>query len=225
LSATLPAGRLSGFRAVEVEEILGTTGDAVAAVDHEQRVVGWNQAAADLVGYTADEVLGRPCNEVLAWWNRCGDAVCCEDCVSPARAAAGEVLETREVMGRSAKGATLWLNVTTVVPPVAAQETVALLHLMREVSLPPELERLVAERLERPEETVTRCEALDLLEKLTPREREILKLLSDGLGTTEIAQQLVVAPATVRNHIQNLLAKLDVRSRLEAVALVLRHSG
>jgi PAS domain S-box-containing protein len=223
MPSTIPAGRLAGFRAVDLRELLGTTADAVVAVDHQQRISGWNEAAAELLGYTAEDVLGRRCNEVLRWWDRCGDAVCCEDCASPARAEKGELLETREVLGRSGHGRTLWLNVTTIVPPAAAQGTVALLHLMREVSLPPALERLVAERLDGHREAVPRCESVELLDKLTPREREILQLLSDGLGTVDIARQLVVAPATVRNHVQNILSKLEVRSRLEAVALMLRH--
>jgi DNA-binding NarL/FixJ family response regulator len=50
---------------------------------------------------------------------------------------------------------------------------------------------------------------------LTPREVEILHLLSNGLNT---ALHLHVSPATVRNHVQNIMHKLDAHSRLEAVA-------
>jgi DNA-binding NarL/FixJ family response regulator len=53
---------------------------------------------------------------------------------------------------------------------------------------------------------------------LSPREREILELLSEGLGQTEIAQKLVVSPKTVGTHIQHILSKLGVHSRAQAVA-------
>jgi DNA-binding NarL/FixJ family response regulator len=57
---------------------------------------------------------------------------------------------------------------------------------------------------------------------LTPREREVLGLLADGLSQTEIAQKLVISPKTVATHIQRILAKLDVHSRAEAVARAYR---
>src|ERR671937_1840835 len=60
------------------------------------------------------------------------------------------------------------------------------------------------------------------LESLTHREREVLELLADGLTQEAIAVQLVISPKTVATHIQRILTKLEVRSRAQAVALVLR---
>ncbi|MER5726869.1 response regulator transcription factor [Streptomyces sp. NPDC002138] len=62
----------------------------------------------------------------------------------------------------------------------------------------------------------------DLGSALTPRERETLGLLGDGLGTAEISQRLGVALNTARNHVQRVLEKLDARSQLEAVAVARR---
>ena len=62
-----------------------------------------------------------------------------------------------------------------------------------------------------------------LVSQLTPREREILQLLSDGATTKAIALRLHIAPNTVRSHVQGLFSKLQVHSRLEAVALAARH--
>ena len=58
---------------------------------------------------------------------------------------------------------------------------------------------------------------------LTLRENEVLSLLVGGATTEEIARELGVAPNTARTHIQNVLTKLQVRSRLEAAALAVRH--
>lgn len=60
-------------------------------------------------------------------------------------------------------------------------------------------------------------------ELLTPREREILTLLAQGLSGAQIAAELNIAPLTVRTHIRNLLEKLGAHSRLEAVSYALRH--
>jgi DNA-binding NarL/FixJ family response regulator len=53
---------------------------------------------------------------------------------------------------------------------------------------------------------------------LTPRELEILRLLSAGLDQAEIARRLVISPKTVGTHIQHVLSKLGVRNRTKAVA-------
>ena len=58
---------------------------------------------------------------------------------------------------------------------------------------------------------------------LTEREREVLTLLVEGLNNTQIAGRLTVSPSTVKSHVSNILSKLGVSSRTEAVTLALRH--
>ena len=60
-------------------------------------------------------------------------------------------------------------------------------------------------------------------DQLTAREREVLALLSRGARSQTIADALGIAPNTVRTHVQNILSKLQVHSRLEAVAFAVRH--
>jgi DNA-binding NarL/FixJ family response regulator len=57
---------------------------------------------------------------------------------------------------------------------------------------------------------------------LTPREREILELLVDGLTNKEIAQRLIVSPRTIETHVERVLGKLEVGSRSRAIAKALR---
>lgn len=59
--------------------------------------------------------------------------------------------------------------------------------------------------------------------RLTKREKEILSLLADGADNNAIAQALVISPGTARTHVQNVLSKLGVHSRLEAAAFVMRN--
>ena len=64
----------------------------------------------------------------------------------------------------------------------------------------------------------------DKLVNLTPREREVLRLLADGLANEEIGKRLVISAETVRTHIRKAMAKLDADTRTEAVATALRQS-
>ncbi len=63
------------------------------------------------------------------------------------------------------------------------------------------------------------------LPRLTPREREILDFVADGMTNAEIAERLWVSPATVRKHLENVFAKLGVHTRTAAAALVAGECG
>ena len=61
-------------------------------------------------------------------------------------------------------------------------------------------------------------ERLERLRRLSARELEVLRLLTGGAGNDQIAGELFLSTATVRTHVQNILRKLEVHSRLEAIA-------
>jgi DNA-binding NarL/FixJ family response regulator len=61
-----------------------------------------------------------------------------------------------------------------------------------------------------------------LIDPLTPRELEVLRSLTEGLSTREICDRLLISPSTLRTHVQNIMGKLRVHSKLEAVAVALR---
>jgi DNA-binding NarL/FixJ family response regulator len=60
-------------------------------------------------------------------------------------------------------------------------------------------------------------------QQLTPREREVLALLVEGLSGVVIANRLGISRNTVRTHVQSILTKLQVHSRLEAATFAVRH--
>jgi two-component system response regulator NreC len=62
----------------------------------------------------------------------------------------------------------------------------------------------------------------DTYEQLTPRERDVLKLVVEGYTTQKIADQLMVSPKTVEGHKTSLMAKLGVSNRIELVKYALR---
>jgi DNA-binding NarL/FixJ family response regulator len=76
--------------------------------------------------------------------------------------------------------------------------------------------RLIAEFARRPDPTQV---APAVLDALTDRERVVLTLIARGLSNSEIAEQLVVSPATSKTYVSRLLAKLDARDRAQLVAI------
>jgi DNA-binding NarL/FixJ family response regulator len=82
--------------------------------------------------------------------------------------------------------------------------------------LGPLLHRLISRRREQEE-------AQQRLSRLTKRERQVLGLLANGADNESIAQELVISAETARTHIQNILGKLGVHSRLEAAAFVIQN--
>jgi DNA-binding NarL/FixJ family response regulator len=87
---------------------------------------------------------------------------------------------------------------------------------------PAELIARVRRLVEWPRTNGRSANSNDKLKSLTQREQEVLDLLAEGFRQDEIADRLVISPKTVATHIQRILGKLEVRSRAQAVAIVLR---
>jgi DNA-binding NarL/FixJ family response regulator len=69
---------------------------------------------------------------------------------------------------------------------------------------------------------VAQAESTALPDGLTPREAEVLVLIAEGLSNQEIAERLVVSPATVKSHVNRVFAKAGVRDRAQAVSYAYR---
>jgi LuxR family maltose regulon positive regulatory protein len=76
---------------------------------------------------------------------------------------------------------------------------------------------LLSARGEAVEETQTPVQAL--VQPLSPREVEVLQLIEAGCSNQEIAERLIISIATVKRHISNIYAKLDVQNRTQAVSI------
>jgi DNA-binding NarL/FixJ family response regulator len=73
-------------------------------------------------------------------------------------------------------------------------------------------------------ERLAQREVLTRFATLSEREREILRHVAEGKRNDDIAATLFISPQTVQTHVRNVLGKLEVHSKLEAVALAVRHS-
>ncbi|WP_337286625.1 LuxR C-terminal-related transcriptional regulator [Candidatus Methylomirabilis sp.] len=210
--------------------ILSNIADGVLAVDPEHKIVFWNRAAEKLLGFKPEEVLGRFCYEVIAGQAELGRSFCRIDCLDKMQCIERGEIPTSNMLVTTKAGQEVWLSVSTILVPSEYRTHCMLIHLFRNATYLKELERSVQRFLTTMSKLSTGNESginEDLsanLQRLTRREQEILCLLGSGSTTQTIAETLFISPATVRNHIHCILAKLGVKNRLEA-ALLARSAG
>jgi RNA polymerase sigma factor (sigma-70 family) len=116
-------------------------------------------------------------------------------------------------------GAVLAAGAKVVLPGTTRLDSISdlLVSVVRDQTTTPPSER--AELESAWQETRARHdEVVERLSKLTPREREVLRLMYAGSSVARIAEMLEVAPATVRSQVKSVLRKLDVNNQLAAVA-------
>jgi DNA-binding CsgD family transcriptional regulator len=133
----------------------------------------------------------------------------------------GETVQHFDMATRTRAGKPVWINVSIVVVPGPRPDLGTTVHLFRDVTVAHEIEALVRARLA--EAGPPSPDGGGPVPELTRRELEVLRLLTGGANTRALSDRLHVSSATVRNHVQNIFAKLGVHSRLEAVAYATRH--
>jgi PAS domain S-box-containing protein len=211
--------------ASDILELLADAPDGAYAVDMNQRIIFWNRGAERLLGYLADEVIGKRCYQVLGGLSEQEAPVCTSNCTAILWARSGQVAPAHTLLTHSKDGSPKWLSITHVLLPAARRELSSLIHIFHDASEEVEAKRVVQQlknflaavpKVPLPQQVLP-AETDSTVDALTPREREVLRLLSEGMGTKPIAEKLTISPTTVRNHIQRILAKLGVDSRLEGV--------
>jgi DNA-binding CsgD family transcriptional regulator len=172
-----------------------------------------NSRAEALFGRSLLEWVGRPCHVCVRGRTRDG-AVCCPRCRVRRDAEAGREIEPVRMRVASAPDRRE-VNVVVIVAEGLAGKL--LVHCAIDDARERRLQRFlggVAHRFEAPPPAAPPRPAA-----LTRREKEILALLASDASPREIAGELSISYATVRNHIQHILPKLGVHSILEAAAV------
>jgi PAS domain S-box-containing protein len=200
-----------------LDAALARTADGAFVIGPEGVIVLWNRAAERILGYTAGEVIGKPCCDLFVGHDDHGNRLCYRGCHVMSLVKMGDAVQSFDMKTRSKNGRPVWLNLSTLVVSGGRAGVPLTVHLFRDVTATKELLGLVQDRLSAPAAPSAPDGAL------TRREIEILGLLATGANTRTIAEGLHVSPATVRNHVQNILGKLGAHSRLEAVAWATRH--
>jgi PAS domain S-box-containing protein len=212
-------------------QTLDGAADGAFAIDEDQCIVYWNQAAQQILGYTPEEVIGRPCHEILGGRDDRGHLICRHHCYVATTAFTRSPVASYDTSARTKSGQTCWINVSILTCVTSDDANLLIVHLFRDATQKKQSEQFAyqvlnaAQRLREGSSprAVSSASGDPPAQDLTDREREVLSLLAQGLSTRELAQSLSISPATVRNHVQSILHKLDVHSRLEAVAYAFEH--
>jgi PAS domain S-box-containing protein len=211
---------------------LSRTSDGAFAVDACHRIIFWNQAAETIMGYMAEDVIGLHCYEILGGQDEQGRTLCQRFCRVAIQVENGGILPNHDVFVRKRTGEGRWLNVTTFAYSRAKESSrKVIVHLFRDVTESKGYQRFAnsvlaaSEKLQQngSHQSLSSSPIKPNVGDLTIRESQVLELLVQGLGTRDMAGSLIISTSTVRNHVQNILGKLGVHSRPEAIAYAYQH--
>ena len=207
--------------------------DGAFAIDDKYKIIYWNRAAEELLGYEKKQILGRFCYQMLQGLDEDRRLICLAKCPVAKAAFDDEPVASYDIQARKKMGDRRWLNMSIFTyreDGEGEEANTFIFHLFRDITKKKDDEALLQKVLEvarhhhNPSPVSNpNGDTSSSLDVLTPRECDVLTFLAKGYGTDDIAQTLFIAPNTVRNHIQNIFQKLQIHSRAEAVAYAIKH--
>lgn len=192
-------------------------------------ILDFNRAAELILGYGRREAIGRRCYDLLCGRDQYGNRFCQKDCAIRAMARRRETVSPFSLTVASASGEPIDVRVLIVAQDERDNGCASIAHLIQPgIVSGPGLSRV---RSRGRHSGVTRFEPEMTTDDppgalafgLTKREIEVLRLLAQGKNCAEISRVLMIAMATARNHIRNILRKLDVHSQAEAISFTYRN--
>jgi PAS domain S-box-containing protein len=215
----------------EMFKALEGAADGAFVVDDELRIHTWNEAAEEILGFGNVDVLGQLCYQIIQGYDEEKRLICKACCQVAQLALNAEPVPNYDMRARTKGGDRHWLNMSIITSKLGENgNRQMIVHLFRDISQKKKDEIFLGQILETarryhniPDDLDYQSEPHQLIEYLTPREQEVLSLLVRGLSTQEIVETLSISPNTARNHIQHILQKLQVHSRLEAVTYALKN--
>ena len=187
------------------------TGDALFVTDENQRIRAWSAGAQRVLGFSADEVVGKRCYEVVVGRHPEGHPVCSLTCPVTRNAQHGRGTSSYEVLSKGRDGSPHYLS-TSVLVLEEKRGTFRVIHLMHESTATPPTRAV--DGVPPPAEADQDCGGA---EQLTRRELEVLRLFAQGVQLEVVAKTLSISALTARNHATNIQHKLGVKNRLQMV--------
>ena len=202
-----------------LHELFGHTADAVFGIDENRNVRFWNKGCENLLGFSPQQAIGRPCAELLCGEDLQGNKVCGPDCPIAKFHDVQTPNCNFDLILKPGTGTPIMVNIGSYYTSRLDQEDnndAHVFHSMRQVNCHQLIQRLSNDSCNAEQKN-------NRIHKLSKREYEILQLLPKGIVTVDMADQLDISPATVRNHVKNIFAKLDVHNRAEAVTYAMQN--
>ncbi len=223
------------MRDKEYFDTLCNTADGVFIVDAGKRILRWNKGAERILGLSENDVLSRECYRVIPGKSRTDKVICSPNCKIHSSVLKGTPQKNFDILTQAGEGNQIWLNVSVVASTDSSDPFIA--HIVRDITQEKTkelaLEQFLAElgvynpaprenSTDKPSYTPVVAAGFSSADKtpavLSDREIEVLTLLAEGLSTKSLAQKLGISHFTARNHIQNILVKLELHSKAQAVS-------
>lgn len=210
----------------EALDRIARSGEAVFAIDSSDRIILWNKKCEDMLGRPARTMLGKRCYDAIGGRDENGNVYCYRSCpvAHQARDLPKDPVHRFQLAVKTGTGTDRMVDVSLFAIPSYHPALATVVHVLRDGKRKTSaLERSLAKEASGarplwPMETMA-AHAIEL----TGREKEILLCLAEGLPTATIGEKLFIAPVTVRNHVQSILQKLDVHTKLAAVVFAYKH--
>lgn len=205
-------------------KLVSETADGMLAVDPNGKILAWNPSAGQILGYRAEEVIGKPCYEILSARDPSGNLFCFEGCAVMTMAKENHLIRNYNTQMKTKNNRTVWLNTSILLVSDERWPSPLIIHLFRPIT-PPHARGSPAKGIDfKPTSPLPSLALPPPMEQLplTPREREVLTLLSLSLVAKEIASKLHISVHTARTHIQSILEKLHAHSKLGAVMIAMK---
>jgi len=196
--------------------IRARTGDAVYVVAPDCSIVHWDEQMEVLSGVLSEEALGKPCYEVVMGEAEGGRPFCVHGCSVMHLAQEGRPVSSFEMRIRTGSGSRRWVSASNLT--VETGEGPYLVHLLRDAQGGHETLEMARGLIRLSSKGEAPSLGSNGAPVLTPRQLEVLKLLSEGKSAREIGRELYLSQATVRNHIRALLQAMGAHSQLEVLA-------
>jgi PAS domain S-box-containing protein len=229
------SGGFVSMREKECFDTLCNTEDGVFIVDAEKRILRWNKGAEKILGHAEKDVLNRECFTVVTGRSRADKILCGQNCKIHSNALNGTPQDNFDMLVQGKDKKPLWINVSVLSPSNGGEPFLA--HIVRDVTQAKTkgmaLEQFLAyldvsgllskeipgaKPVPRKTSAAIQPAADKAVAPLSEREIEVLTLLAEGFSTKNLAQKLNISHFTARNHIQNILVKLNLHSKAQAVS-------
>ena len=204
-------------------DALDNAADGALVIDDKLRVVYWNKAARNILGFTDEDVAGRFCYQLLQGHDEQQQLICRVHCQVAKKALRSQPVPNYDVNVRAKQGNRHWLNMSVFTyhmdGNVGGNVVVHLFRDIKDRKFDEDVLTHLVELIRKHQDDMegSRTKLNPRVEPFTSRELEVLVLLAKGHPTDEVGELLSITSNTVRNHIQHILIKLQVHTRLEAV--------
>jgi PAS domain S-box-containing protein len=202
------------FTLKSIDESLAYFDDPAYAVDGDGAIVAWNAATESLLGFPREDVVGKPCYKIICGKDFFGNPVCQRECLVMQTIQEKKPAKRFRMHVRVKNGHYIEAECATLCVRDSADEYVVIHLLNAEPGWHQGFESQSAHHGLRVSPRP--------LPSLTLRQKEILHLLAAGSSTRAIADALYISPGTVRSHVEIILNKFKVHSRLEAVVIAIK---